>query len=101
MDAQKMGQSLDMDQLENVSGGTYMESLALAKFLKKAGFEDTLNPGSNTVDYGGTNAALKELGFTAKHNTGSVGNTYKDENGKSYTQTEMMDFLKKKYPDVK
>ena len=101
MDAKKFGQGLDMEQLENVSGGTYIESLQVAKFLKKAGYADTLNA-SNTVNYTGTNNALDKLGFTAKHNTGSTENVYTNkETGKEFTQSEMMDFLKQKFPDVK
>ncbi|MBR2214373.1 MAG: hypothetical protein IJ849_01285 [Selenomonadaceae bacterium] len=105
MDKEKMGQSLDMEQLDNVSGGTYFDSWDVAKFLKKAGFEGTLNA-SGTVDFGGTAEALKELGFTATFNPGSKQsggkeNVYTDESGKKYNQAEMMDFLKQKFPGVK
>lgn len=94
---------MSADQLDNVTGGTYVDSMNVAMFLQKAGHKNLMDKSGLKVNFNAMRDAIKELGFTSKDHGGLLHeNSYKqDSTGKTFSQQEFMDFLHKKYPKVK
>jgi len=102
MDNKKFENSkLNDQELKEVTGGTYLQSMEVARFLDKAGCKNMFN------DIGGVNfdsmrTALKEIGFES-HDKGGLlkDNTYTQiSTGKEFSQDELMKALKEKFPGV-
>ena len=90
------------DQLDNVNGGTYIDSMEVANLLKKAGVKGTTKLGV-FVNYDGMRKAISDLGFESQDHGGlEKANTYVEKStGKVFTQKEFVDFLKQKFPGLK
>lgn len=94
------------DELDNVNGGTYIDSLNVSNFLYQAGFDNVLND-KGLTNFEGMRSALSSIGITA-HDHGGVaalggtGNTYTvNATGETLDQAGMMNFLRQKYPNVR
>ena len=94
------------EELENVVGGTYIDILNVANFLFQAGFNDTLNE-KGFVDFAGMSSALNSIGISVEDHGGAkalggTSNTYTvTATGQTMNQSEMMNFLRDKYPNVR
>ena len=95
------------NELDNVVGGSYEDSLQVAHFLKNAGFSDAVQGNGVAVNFDGMRKAIDSLGFES-HDHGGIklfgadDNTYTEKaTGKTFTQAEFMDVLKQKFPGVK
>ena len=62
MDAKFKTKAMTDDQLDNVNGGTYIDSMEVANLLKKAGVKGTTKLGV-FVNYDGMRKAISDLGF--------------------------------------
>ena len=97
---------LTEDELDKVTGGTYIDSLNVSNFLYQAGFDDVLND-KGLVNFAGMRSALKSIGIEASDHggvaaLGGKGNTYKViSTGKTLDQAGMMSYLREKYPNVR
>lgn len=103
MDMKKMqSKALSDDQMENVTGGTYFDSMEVANFLQKAGYKDVIESGI-AVKFDQMRNVIDKLGFESHDHGGLLNsNTYKEKaTGKEYSQEEFMSFLKNKFPNVK
>lgn len=103
MDMKKMkAKALSEEQMENVAGGTYIDSMQVANFLQKAGF-DGLTTSGVVVNFKEMRSAIDKLGFESNDHGGLVNaNTYKEKaTGKVFSQEEFMNYLKDKFPGVK
>lgn len=103
MISEKMkGKALTDEQMENVAGGTYSESMQVAYFLQQAGFQDTVKC-TFFVNFNGMRNAISQLGFVSQDHGGIVNeNTYVEKaTGKVYSQDEFMNYLKQRFPNVK
>lgn len=94
------------DQLDNVNGGTYMQSLQVANLFKKAGIAGTVDENGLSVNFDGMRKAISDLGFESKDHgglaiLGAKDNTYVEKaTGKEFSQKEFVDFLKQKFPQL-
>lgn len=94
------------DELDNINGGTYVDSFNVANFLYQAGFDGTLND-RGLVDFGGMRSALGSIGITANDHGGMAAlggkaNSYTvNATGETLDQAGMMNFLREKYPNVR
>ena len=103
MDNKKFANSKLNDQkLEGVAGGTYLQSMAVAEFLEKAGYTNMFT-GTGRVNIDGMRTALKEMGFVFHDKGGFLNdNTYTQiSTGKEFSQAELMKALMEKFPKVK
>ena len=97
---------LSDEQLENISGGTYIDSQNVAGFLYQAGFDNTLGD-NGLVNFYGMRSALNGLGITAKDHGGATAlggqrNTYTiNATGETLDQAGMMKFLREKFPNTR
>lgn len=97
---------LSDEELDNVAGGTYIESFNVAGFLYQAGFDDALND-KGVVNFSEMRSALKQIGIEANDHggvaaLGGTSNTYKViATGETLDQAGMMNFLRNKYPSVR
>ena len=97
---------LSDEQLENVAGGTYIDSQNVAGFLYQAGYDNALGE-NGLVNYDGMRSALNGLGITAHDNGGATAlggqrNTYTiDATGETLDQAGMMKFLREKFPNTR
>ena len=95
---------LDDAELDNVVGGTYDQSMAVAGFFEKAGYKDMFKQNGVSVNFDNMRKAINDLGFESKDHGGLAvfggkDNTYVEKStGKVFSQDEFMDFLKKKFP---
>lgn len=107
MDAKLKAKAMTDDQLDNVNGGTYLQSMQVAQLFKKAGISGTVNDDGLSVNFDGMRKAISDLGFESKDHgglaiLGAKDNTYVEKTtGKVFTQDEFVDFLKQKYPSLK
>lgn len=94
------------DELDNVNGGTYIDSLNVSNFLYQAGFDNVLND-KGLTNFDGMRSALSSIGVTANDHggvaaLGGKGNTYTvNATGETLDQAGMMNFLRQKYPNVR
>ncbi len=81
----KNAKTLEKDQLENVAGGTYLETMADAKELYERGIIDSPNANFSTI-----RKALHDLGYKDYKNHGGLthGNEYADKNGNPISREE-------------
>lgn len=103
MDIKKMkDKALSEEQMENVAGGTYFDSMEVANFLQKAGYNDVLKNGV-IVKFEEMRNAIDKLGFESHDHGGLLNsNTYKEKaTGREFSQEEFMRYLKNKFPGVK
>lgn len=104
MDAKLKARAMTDDQLDNVNGGTYTQSMQVAQLFKKAGVAGTVNDDGVTVNFDGMRKAISDLGFESKDHgglaiLGAKDNTYVEKaTGKVFTQQEFVDFMKQKFP---
>ena len=105
---EKMKASVMEDgDLDNVVGGTYDQSMAVAGFLEKAGYSGVFQSDGVRVNFDGMRKAIGDLGFESKDHGGiklfgGKDNTYVEKStGKVFSQDEFMGFLKNKFPGVK
>lgn len=97
---------LEDDELDQVAGGTYVESLNVAGFLYQAGFDDALND-KGVVNFAGMRSALNSIGISVEDHggmkaLGAGANIYTVKaTGQTMNQSEMMSFLRNKYPGVR
>lgn len=97
------GTTLDTNDLENVAGGTYIDSLNVCNFLNQAGFKDVLKEGGS-VNFSGMRSALEGMGITSNDHGGIAlfggkSNTYV-MNGQTLDQAGLMNVLREKFPNV-
>lgn len=97
------GTPLDTNDLENVAGGTYIDSLNVCNFLNQAGFKDVLKDGGS-VNFSGMRSALEGMGITSNDHGGIAlfggkSNTYV-MNGQTLDQAGLMNVLREKFPNV-
>ena len=94
------------DELDNVAGGTYIDSMNVASFLYQAGFDNTLND-RGIVNFAGMRSALDSIGISVEDHggmaaLGAQGNVYTNKaTGAKMDQAGMMKYLRKKYPNVR
>ncbi len=96
--------ALSDNQLDNVAGGTYLDSMQVTQFLTKAGYKGMTDEKFGlAVNFDNMRKAVDSLGFESHDHGGmSNDNTYTEKaTGKVFTQDEFMSFLHKKFPDVK
>lgn len=94
------GTPLDTQDLENVAGGTYFDSMQVCQFLDKAGYKDLLK-GGLLPDMSNMRTVLNDMGINAHDKGGlSNGNTYTMD-GKTLNQEQLMNILQEKFPNVK
>lgn len=97
---------LSDEQLENVAGGTYIDSQNVATFLYQAGFDNALGD-NGLVNFDGMRSALNGLGITANDHGGAIAlggkrNTYTvNATGETLDQAGMMNFLREKFPNTR
>ncbi len=97
---------LSDEQLENVAGGTYIDSWNVAGFLYQAGYDNALGD-NGLVNMEGMRSALSGLGITAHDNGGATAlggkrNTYTvNATGETLDQAGMMNFLREKFPNAR
>ena len=90
-------------ELDNVAGGTYIESFNVASFLYQAGFDGALNE-KGVVNFSGMRSALNSIGISVEDHggvaaLGAQGNVYTNTaTGEKMNQAGMMSFLRSKYP---
>ena len=58
-------------ELDNVAGGTYIESFNVASFLYQAGFDGALNE-KGVVNFSGMRSALNSIGISVEDHGGVV-----------------------------
>ena len=93
-------------ELDNVAGGTYIESFNVASFLYQAGFDGALNE-KGVVNFSGMRSALNSIGISVEDHggvaaLGAQGNVYTNTaTGEKMNQAGMMSFLRSKYPGVR
>jgi len=93
-------------ELDNVAGGTYIDSFNVASFMYQAGFNNTLND-RGLVDFAGMRSALDSIGISVEDHggmaaLGAQGNVYTNKaTGAKMDQEGMMNFLRQKYPGVR
>lgn len=90
-----------MEQLENVAGGTYLQSYEVANILTKVGFKGLLDGAK--VNLKELRSAVNALGFRCNDHGGIVTqNTYVNKaTNKVYSQEEFKVALQIKFPGVK
>lgn len=95
------------EELDGVAGGTIEDSVQVAIFLKRAGFDNMLKNHGLEANYSAMRDALQTLGITA-HDHGGLRCLWGTENsytvnatGEKLNQEGMMNFLRKKFPNVK
>ncbi|SHK67338.1 hypothetical protein SAMN05216582_1127 [Selenomonas ruminantium] len=94
------GTTLDTKDLENVAGGTYIDSMQVCHFLNQAGYDNVLK-GGVLPNLDGMRSALNDMGITSNDHGGfSKGNTY-TMGDKTLTQDELMKVLQDKFPNAK
>ena len=81
---------LNDQELEEVAGGTYPQSMEVAKFL--VGYKDIIKDGG--VDFDSMRNVLKDLGFES-HDIDII------LRGKTYTRDEFIRILKEELPRMK
>ena len=98
--------AMNDEELNNVAGGTYIDSFNVGSFLYQAGFDGALNDkGLPSMD--GIRSALDSIGVTANLRggvaaLGGTGNTYTvNATGETLDQAGMMSMLREKYPNVR
>ena len=97
---------LNDEQLENVAGGTYIDSQNVAGFLYQAGYDNALGD-NGLVNFDGMRSALNGLGITANGHGGATAlggkrNTYTiNATGETLDQAGMMKFLREKFPNTR
>ena len=70
MDMKKMqSKALSDDQMENVTGGTYFDSMEVANFLQKAGYKDVIESGI-AVKFDQMRNVIDKLGFESSNRKG-------------------------------
>jgi len=94
------GTTLDTKDLENVAGGTYIDSAEVCLFLKKAGYDNVLNDNS-LPNLDGMRSALGEMGITSQDHGGILNENSYTMNGKKLKQEDLMKILQDKFPNVK
>ena len=93
-------------ELDNVAGGTYIDSFNVASFLYQAGFDGALND-KGVVSFSGMRSALDSIGISVEDHggvaaLGAQGNVYTNTaTGEKMNQAGMMSFLRSKYPGVR
>ena len=93
-------------ELDNVAGGTYVDSFNVASFMYQAGFNNTLND-KGIVNFAGLRSALDSIGISVEDHggmaaLGAQGNVYTNKaTGAKMDQAGMMNFLRSKYPGVR
>lgn len=99
-------EQLSDEELANVAGGTYIESMNVASFLYQAGFDDALND-KGVVNFAGMRSALNSIGISVEDHggvaaLGAQGNVYTVQaTGQKMDQAGMMSYLRQKYPGVR
>ena len=94
------------DELDNIAGGTYIESFNVAGFLYQAGFDNVLND-KGGVNFAGMRSALNSIGISVEDHGGLAAlgaghNVYTNKaTNQTMNQSEMMSFLRGKYPGVR
>ena len=94
------------DELDNVAGGTYLESFNVSSFLYQAGFDNVLND-NGLVNFAGMRSALNSIGISVEDHGGIAAlgggaNVYTNTaTGATMNQADMMSFLREKYPNVR
>ena len=94
------------DELDNIAGGTYIESFNVAGFLYQAGFDNVLND-KGGVNFAGMRSALNSIGIGVEDHGGLAAlgaghNVYTNKaTNQTMNQSEMMSFLRGKYPGVR
>ena len=94
------------DELDNIAGGTYIESFNVAGFLYQAGFDNVLND-KGGVNFAGMRSALNSIGICVEDHCvlaalGAGHNVYTNKaTNQTMNQSEMMSFLRGKYPGVR
>ena len=94
------------EELDNVAGGTYLESFNVSSFLYQAGFDNVLND-NGLVNFAGMRSALNSIGISVEDHGGIAAlgggaNVYTNTaTGATMNQADMMSFLREKYPNVR
>ncbi len=94
------GTTLNTKDLENVAGGTYIDSMQVCQFLSKAGCDNVLKDGV-LPNLDGMRSVLKGMGITSHDHGGILNENTYTMNGKTLNQNELMKVLQKKFPNVK
>lgn len=88
---------MEMEQLENVAGGTYAQSLEVANILTKAGYRGLVD--GFKVNFNELRSAIDSLGFECRDHGGIINqNTYVNKlTRKIYTQEDFKIALQIKF----
>ncbi|MCR5833978.1 MAG: hypothetical protein K6G55_04930 [Selenomonadaceae bacterium] len=88
---------LSLEELDNVAGGTYLESMEVADLLNKAGFKGIYKE-KGGINFENFRSALEDIGLSVKDHGGLTReNTYTiKETGKVLNQDGAMKYLRER-----